>query len=84
MQARAIATLKCDFPVPVPPTRITLRGGSRKEPSASRRTTGSSTSLSANENPSSSLAVGNRATLSWYLIEWARLSAISAFRSAPR
>ena len=38
MQARATATARCDFPVPVPPARTQFRQLSMKSPPASRRT----------------------------------------------
>ncbi len=84
MQALAIATATWLLPVPVPPIATTLRGGSRKEPSASWRSRRSSTRLCVKSKPSSSFAVGSLATDSRHLIERAFLSATSAVSSVPR
>jgi hypothetical protein len=63
---------------PVPPTRTMLRCWARKPPAARSRTRVSLMGVASNWNASRSLAVGSLAILSWYLIERACFSLISA------
>ena len=83
MQLRAMAMARCVLPVPVPPTRTTLRCWAMKPPAARSRTRASLIGVFLNAKSSTSLASGSLATVSWYLIERACFSEISAFRRSP-
>src|ERR1051326_2182268 len=80
---RAMAIARWLLPVPVPPTSTALRWLARKVPAARSRTSPSLMGVPANSNSASSLASGSFAIVSWYLIERACFSAISALRSSP-
>ena len=78
MQARAMAMARWVLPVPVPPTRTTLRWWARKSPPARSRTRVSLIGVPSKAKSSMSLASGSLAMVIWYLIERACFSAISA------
>src|SRR6516225_7486837 len=83
MQARAMAIARCDLPVPVPPISTALRCSARKPPLARSRTSASLTGVLVKSKSSMSLASGSLAMVSWYLIERAFFSAISALSRSP-
>src|SRR5215472_7754526 len=83
MQLRAIAIGKWVLPVPVPPINTALRCWARNPPSASSRTRASLIGVPSNWKSSRSLASGSLAMVSWYLIERACFSFISAVRRSP-
>src|SRR5438445_12472955 len=78
MQARAMAMARCDLPVPVPPISTALRCSARKAPVTRSRISASLTGVPVKSKFSMSLASGSLAMVSWYLIERACFSAISA------
>src|SRR3954453_232922 len=83
MQLRAMAIARWLLPVPVPPTSTALRFSTRNAPVARSRTRPSLTGVPAKSNWPRSLASGTRAMVSWYLIERACFSAISARSRSP-
>src|SRR5271165_2375126 len=83
MQLRAMAMARCVLPVPVPPTRTTLRCWAMKPPAARSRTRASLIGVFLKVKSPTSLASGSLATVSWYLTERACFSEISAFRRSP-
>src|ERR1700747_345982 len=81
MQLRAIAMARWVLPVPVPPTSTALRCWARNPPPARSRTRVSLIGVLSNWKSSRSLASGSLAMESWYLIERACFSLISAVPS---
>src|SRR5208282_1254570 len=67
MQLRATAMARCVLPVPVPPTRTTLRCWAMKPPPARSRTSASLISVFLKAKSSTSLASGSLATVSFAL-----------------
>src|SRR4249919_421713 len=78
MQLLAIAMARCDLPVPVPPTSTALRCWVMNPPPARSLTRVSLMGVPANLKSARSLASGSLAMVSWYLIERACFSLISA------
>src|SRR6266851_2092775 len=83
MQDRAMAMARCDLPVPVPPISTALRCSAMNLPNARSRTRPSLIGVPLKSNSSMSLASGSLAMVSWYLIERACFSAISALSRSP-
>jgi len=71
------------LPVPVPPTSTALRCWAMKPPPARSCTNVSLIGVPANWKPSRFLASGSLAMVSWYLIERACFSLISALSRSP-
>src|SRR5271169_411240 len=83
MQLRAMAMARCVLPAPVPPTSTALRCWAMKPLPARSRTSVSLIGVPSNWKSSRSLASGSLAVVSWYLIERACFSLISASRRSP-
>src|SRR6478736_2330859 len=83
MQLRAIAMARWVLPVPVPPTRTALRCWAMKPPLARSLTNTWLMGVPSNWKSSRSLASGSLAMVSWYLIERACFSLISALSRSP-
>src|SRR5450755_2787209 len=83
MQLLAIAMAICVLPVPVPPTRTALRCWAMKPPPARSLTSVWLMGVPSNWKSSRSLASGSLAMVSWYLIERACFSLISALSRSP-
>jgi hypothetical protein len=83
MHARAMAIARWVLPVPVPPTRTTLRSWARNPPPARSCTSVALIGVPSKVNSPRSLARGSRAMVIWYLIERACFSAISAASRSP-
>ena len=69
MQLLAMAMAKWDLPVPVPPTSTALRCWAMEPPPARSFTSVLLIGVPSNWKSSRSLASGNLAMVSWYLIE---------------
>jgi hypothetical protein len=83
MQLRAMAMARWVLPVPVPPTRTTLHCWAMKPPAARSRTNPSLIGVPLKAKSSTSLARGGFAIVSWYVIERACFSEISARWRSP-
>jgi hypothetical protein len=74
---------RCVLPVPVPPTSTALRWLAMNAPVARSLTSTSLISVAAKSNAAISFASGSLAIVSWYLIERACFSSISALSRSP-
>src|SRR5512140_1673071 len=83
MQLLAMAMARWVLPVPVPPTSTALRCWAMKPPPARSLTSVWLIGVPSNWKSSRSLASGSLAILSWYLIERACFSVISALSRIP-
>src|SRR6185312_6560588 len=83
MQLLAIAMAICVLPVPVPPISTALRCWAMKPPLARSLTSVWLMGVPSNWKSSRSLASGSLAMVSWYLIERACFSLISALSRSP-
>src|SRR3984893_16231094 len=83
IQLLAIAMARWVLPVPVPPTRTTLRCWAMKPPPARSLTRVWLIGVPSNWKSAISLASGSLAMVSWYLIDRAYFSLISAVSRSP-
>src|SRR6187402_2059814 len=83
MQLLAMAMARWVLPVPVPPTKTALRCWAMKPPPARSLTRVWLIGVPSNWKSSRSLASGSLAIVSWYLIERACFSLISALSRSP-